>query len=122
MGIISKQRYILTNNSMLLVFCWIKTDIFWEDKVNTAMGFSNMVTFSFFLITVLLTILISLFDMRLYDISFYEAVINIYYSEIAIGRYISFMGAIMGLVSSLIIDFRIRRSKKESNADERSQG
>lgn len=86
------------------------------------MGFSNMVTLSFFLITVLLTILISLFDMRLYDISFYEAVINIYYSEIAIGRYISFIGAIMGLVSSLIIDFRIRRSKKESNADERSQG
>jgi predicted histidine transporter YuiF (NhaC family) len=60
--------------------------------------------------------------MRLYDISFYEAVINIYYSEIAIGRYISFLGAIMGLVSSIIIDYRIRRSKKESNADERTQG
>jgi multisubunit Na+/H+ antiporter MnhF subunit len=48
--------------------------------------------------------------------------INILYTEIAIGRDIALFGAALGFISSVIIDFRIHRSKKESNADERTQG
>ncbi|MCM3690118.1 hypothetical protein [Neobacillus niacini] len=81
-----------------------------------------MVTFAFILLVILLTILIALFDMSLFEFSFFEAMKNILYSEIAIGRYIALFGAVLGLISSVIIDFRIHRSKKESNADERTQG
>jgi hypothetical protein len=81
-----------------------------------------MVTLAYFLLVSLLTILIALFDMSLFEFSFFEAIINILYSEIAIGRYIAILGASLGLISSVIIDFRIHRSKKESNADERTQG
>jgi hypothetical protein len=81
-----------------------------------------MVTLAYFLLLTFLTILIALFDMSLFEFSFFEAMINILYSEIAIGRYISLFGAALGLISSVIIDFRIHRSNKESNADERTQG
>jgi hypothetical protein len=81
-----------------------------------------MVTLAYFLLILLLTILIALFDMSLFEFTFFEAMINIIYSEIAIGRYIALFGAALGLISSVIIDFRIHRSKKESNADERTQG
>ncbi|MFP7295891.1 hypothetical protein [Neobacillus niacini] len=80
-----------------------------------------MVTFSFVALIILLTILIGLFDMRLFEYSFLEAIINILYSEIAIGRYIALFGAALGLISSVIIDMRIHRSKRKSNADERTQ-
>jgi hypothetical protein len=79
-----------------------------------------MVTFSCFLLITLLTFLIALFDMGLFEFSFFEAIINIFHSEIAIGRFIAFLGAALGLFSSVIIDFRIHRSKKTSNADERT--
>lgn len=80
-----------------------------------------MVTFAFLTITTLLIILIALFDMKLFELAFFDALKNIFYSEIAIGRYISFLGAALGMISSLIIDFRIKTSKKESNKDERTQ-
>jgi hypothetical protein len=81
-----------------------------------------MVTLAYFLLLTLLTILITLFDMSLFEFSFFEAMINILYTEIAIGRYIALFGAALGFISSVIIDFRIHRSKKESDADERTQG
>lgn len=80
-----------------------------------------MVTLSFFLLITFLTLLIALFDMSLFEYSFFEAIINILTSEIAIGRYIALMGAALGLISSVIIDVRIHRSKKESNVNERTQ-
>jgi hypothetical protein len=42
-----------------------------------------MVTLAYFLLLTLLTILITLFDMSLFEFSFFEAMINIVYSEIA---------------------------------------
>lgn len=81
-----------------------------------------MVTLSYFLLVISLTLLIALFDMSLFEFSFLEAIINIVYSEVAIGRYIALLGASLGLISSVIIDFRIHRSKKGNNADERTQG
>jgi hypothetical protein len=81
-----------------------------------------MVTLSYFLLISLLTILIAIFDMSLFEFSFFEAMINIFYSVIAIGSYIAILGSSLGLISCVIIDFRIHRSKKESNANERTQG
>jgi hypothetical protein len=84
------------------------------------MGF-YMVTLAFFLLITLLTILIALFDMSLFEFSFFEAMINILFSEIAIGRYIALFGAALGLISSVMIDIRIHRTKKDSNDNERKQ-
>lgn len=78
-----------------------------------------MVTLSFIVLITLLIFLLTLFDMKLFELSFFEAILNILFSEIAIGRYISIFGVALGMISSLIIDYRIITSKKESNTDER---
>jgi hypothetical protein len=80
-----------------------------------------MVTLTFFILITFLTILIALFDMSIFEFTFLEAVINILYSEIAIGRYIALLGTVFGLISSVIIDVRIHRSKKEGTENERTQ-
>ena len=72
-----------------------------------------MVTLSYFLLLVFLSILLALFDIKLFELSFIEAFIRIYSSEIAVGRYISLVGVFFGLIWSVVVDVRIYRSKKE---------
>ncbi|MEH7177406.1 hypothetical protein [Neobacillus vireti] len=73
-----------------------------------------MVTLSFFLLIIFLSTLLALFDMKLYEISFFESIVKIFYSEIAIGRTISLSGAFFGLIWSVVVDFRIYRAKQKN--------
>ncbi|OIK14616.1 hypothetical protein BIV60_11280 [Bacillus sp. MUM 116] len=66
-----------------------------------------MVTLSFILINVFLTGLLALFDMKLFEYNFLEAVRGVLFSEIAAGRYIVLVGVIIGFIASIVIDIRI---------------
>jgi hypothetical protein len=94
-------------------FYWIKTDIYWKHKGNTKWGKNIMVTLSFFLLLMFLSILLALFDMKLFELTFFEALIKIFSSEIAVGGYISIAGAFLGLIWSVVVDVRIYRSNKK---------
>ncbi|MEH7113865.1 hypothetical protein V7124_15940 [Neobacillus niacini] len=72
-----------------------------------------MVTLSYFLLLIFLSILLALFDIKLFELTFFEAIVKIYYSEIAVGRYFSFAGAFLGLIWSVVVDVRIYRSNKK---------
>jgi hypothetical protein len=72
-----------------------------------------MVTLSFFLVLTFLSTLLALFDMKLFEITFFEAIVKIFYSEVAVGRYISLAGAFFGLLWSVVVDVRIHRTNKK---------
>ncbi|MED4203446.1 hypothetical protein [Neobacillus mesonae] len=71
-----------------------------------------MVTLAYFILTVLLTLLIAFFDTRIFEYSYVEALRNLFFTEIAAGKYIVFAGLLVGLMISMIIDVRIFLSKK----------
>lgn len=71
-----------------------------------------MITFAFFLVVTLLSLLLAFFDMMLFEYSFLEALKNLFVSEIAAGRYIVITGAVVGLISSIVLDIRLYLAKK----------
>ncbi len=81
----------------------------------------SMVTFSFVLIALFLTGLLALFDTQLFGYTFISAIQHLLFSEIAAGRYIVITGAIVGLISSVVIDVRIYLSKRKGKNTEGNQ-
>ncbi|WP_258309394.1 hypothetical protein [Cytobacillus oceanisediminis] len=75
-----------------------------------------MVTFSYFAIFTLLALLATLFDMKIFDFTFWEALRNLLFSEVATGRMIILFTIGAGLVSSLIIDYRIFKNRKKTGS------
>lgn len=71
-----------------------------------------MVTLAFFLVIILLSVIVSFFDTMIFGYSFLEAAINLFYTEIAVGKYIVLLGIFSGMISSVIIDIRIHLNKK----------
>lgn len=71
-----------------------------------------MITLAFFLMIILLSVIVSFFDTLIFGYSFWEAFINLFYTEIAVGKYIVMLGILSGLISSVIIDIRIHLNKK----------
>lgn len=72
-----------------------------------------MVTLAFFIVIGLLSILVAFFDTQIFGYSFWEAYVNIFYTEIAVGKYIVITGILFGLISSIIIDIRIYLNKRK---------
>lgn len=75
-----------------------------------------MVTFSFMTIFALMAALAALFDMKILHYTFWEALWNLLFTEIATGRMILVATLLAGLVSSLITDFRILKARKKSGS------
>ncbi|WP_026583415.1 hypothetical protein [Bacillus sp. J33] len=75
-----------------------------------------MVTFSFMTIFALMAALAALFDMKILNYTFWEALWNLLFTEIATGRMILVATLLAGLVSSLITDFRILKARKKSGS------
>ncbi|GLB60002.1 hypothetical protein NCCP133_21340 [Cytobacillus sp. NCCP-133] len=73
-----------------------------------------MVTFCYLAIFGLMAILVTLFDMNIFNFTFWEALKSTLFSEVATGRMILLVTVGVGLVSSMITDFRILKSKKKS--------
>ncbi|MCM3706973.1 MULTISPECIES: hypothetical protein [Cytobacillus] len=71
-----------------------------------------MITFSYLTIFLLLAILSTIFDMRLFNYTFFEALRNLF-SEIATGRMIIIFTILIGLASSTVADFRLLKAKKK---------
>lgn len=74
-----------------------------------------MITLAFLLVSITMTLLLALFDMSVFEYSLLDALKNLYISEIAAGRYIVILGAIVGLASSIVLDIRIYLSKKKNS-------
>ncbi|MEH7107118.1 hypothetical protein [Bacillus sp. JJ1764] len=73
-----------------------------------------MITMAFLLISILLFLLLALFDAHLFHLSIIESLRNILISEISAGRYIVFVGAVFGLIGGFIIDIRLFLNKRRS--------
>ncbi|MBM7691463.1 putative membrane protein [Peribacillus deserti] len=71
-----------------------------------------MLTFSFLLVIFLLTILLAVFDMMILDFSIWEALINLYFPEVATGRSFVYTGVFFGFVICIVGDFRLYKKKK----------
>lgn len=72
-----------------------------------------MITFSYLTIFLLLAILSTIFDMKIFDYTFWEALRNLLFSEIATGRMIIIFTVLIGLASSAVADFRLLNAKKK---------
>lgn len=80
-----------------------------------------MVTLCYFFTFVLLIMLTAFFDMRLFEYSIWEALKNLLYTEIAVGRLIVLIGAVIGLSFSMVADFRLYLKKKKSRQEKGNQ-
>ncbi len=78
-----------------------------------------MVTLAFFIISVLLSIIMIFFDTLIFGYSFWESSLNLFYTEIAVGKYIVFTGAVFGLLASIIIDVRVYLLKRKIGENQR---
>ncbi|MGG5253188.1 hypothetical protein ACQYAD_06805 [Neobacillus sp. SM06] len=78
-----------------------------------------MVTLAFFIISVLLSIIITFFDTVIFGYSFWESYLNLFYTEIAVGKYIVFTGAFFGFLISMIIDLRMYLTKRKIGENQR---
>lgn len=74
-----------------------------------------MVTFCFFLVFLILLMITSIFDMLVYKKNILESLYALLYAYIGAGRYIAYIGAGVGLISSIIIDYRLHKNKKMKN-------
>lgn len=72
-----------------------------------------MVTLAFFIVLILLSIIVAFFDTITLGYSFWGAYVNLFYTEVAIGRYFVLTGLMIGLIGSLIIDLRIHLNKRK---------
>jgi hypothetical protein len=57
--------------------------------------------------------LLSFFDMKLFKFSFFQAMKNIFYTELPSNMVVIFIVLFVGLSSSVVLDFRIYRDKKK---------
>ncbi|MBG9548858.1 hypothetical protein ACOSZF_04825 [Cytobacillus firmus] len=73
-----------------------------------------MITFSYLTIFLLLAILSTIFDMRIFDYTFLEAMRNLLFSEIATGRMIIIFTVLIGLATSAAADFRLMKARKKN--------
>ncbi|WML49488.1 hypothetical protein RCG23_05665 [Neobacillus sp. PS3-34] len=80
-----------------------------------------MVTLCYFFTFVLLIMLTAFFDMRLFEYSIWEALKNLLYTEIAVGRLIVLIGAVIGLSFSMVADIRLYLKKKKSRQEKGNQ-
>lgn len=72
-----------------------------------------MVTLAYFLILFMLSMITAIFDMFILEYSFWISLKNLFFSEIAVGRNTVWAGAIVGLLSSIIIDVRLYLNNKK---------
>lgn len=75
-----------------------------------------MVTFSYLTIFTLMALLATVFDMKIFDFTFWEALRNLLFSEVATGRMIILVTIAIGLVSSIVTDFRIFKARKQAGS------
>lgn len=71
-----------------------------------------MVTLCFFLIFILLLTITTLFDLAVYKKDISETLHSLLFSYVGSGRYIAYLGAGVGLFSSIITDYRLYKNKK----------
>jgi hypothetical protein len=81
-----------------------------------------MVTLAFIMVSTSLFVLTILFDLFIFKSTFLEAVLNIFYAEIAAGRVIALFVLFLGLSSSLFIDIRLHKSKRAEKAQQKGSG
>jgi uncharacterized membrane protein YeiB len=81
-----------------------------------------MVTFSFILVSASMFVMTLLFDMFVFKSTVREAVLNIFYAEIAAGRVIALFVFFLGLGSSLLIDLRLHKKKRAEKAQQKGSG
>lgn len=79
-----------------------------------------MVTFAYIFTMVLLTIFTAGFDMILFHYGFSEALLNIYNSEVFIGRLFVVIGLVIGFAYSITTDIRLFRKKRRRTVNEES--
>lgn len=71
-----------------------------------------MVTLCFFLIFILLLTITIIFDLAIYRKSTLETLHMLLYAYVGVGRYFAYIGAGIGLISSIIIDYRLLKNNK----------
>ena len=74
---------------------------------------NKMVTLSFLLVFILLNSLTILIDIVLFHYSFSKELGNLYYINPLFGRISLYCMMIIGLASSIIIDIRIKKNKRQ---------
>lgn len=78
-----------------------------------------MVTFCFFLVFFLLLVVTTVFDMLIYKKSLFETLYMLLHAYIGAGRSLVYLGAALGLMSAMIIDYRLHKRKKMKKVSER---
>jgi len=71
-----------------------------------------MVTFCFFLIFVLLLTITTIYDMVIYQKTILQTLHMLLFTYVGAGRYIAYIEAGIGLIYSIIIDYRLHQNKK----------
>jgi hypothetical protein len=72
-----------------------------------------LISLLYFLLFASLYGLLSFFDRKLFNISFFQAMKNISYMELPSNTVVIFIVLFVGLSSSVVLDFRIYREKKK---------
>jgi hypothetical protein len=75
-----------------------------------------MITLSYLAIFLLLAILCTIFDMKIFDNTFLVALRNLLFSEVATGRMIVIITVMIGFASSAAIDFHLWKARKKKRA------
>ncbi|KAF0820707.1 MULTISPECIES: hypothetical protein [unclassified Cytobacillus] len=75
-----------------------------------------MITFSYLAIFLLLAILCTIFDMKIFDETFFEALRNLLFSEVATGRMIVIVTVMIGIASSAAVDFHLWKARKKNRS------
>jgi hypothetical protein len=73
-----------------------------------------LVTLVYIMIFILLSVLFSLFDMKLFNYSYFHAMWNLFYTEMSSGIHFLLLFSFIGLVLCVFIDIRIYLNKKKS--------
>jgi uncharacterized membrane protein YeiB len=81
-----------------------------------------MVTLGFISICVSMSVLTIIFDIFVFKSTVLDAVLNIFYAEIAAGRIITIAAFLLGLGSSLVADYRLYKKKKSQKTQQKESG
>jgi hypothetical protein len=69
-----------------------------------------------------MSVLTIVFDLFVFKSTIREAMLNIFYAEIAAGRIIAIAAFLLGLGSSLVADYRLYRNKKAQKTQQKESG
>lgn len=77
-----------------------------------------MVTFCFFLIFSLLLVVTTIFDMLIYKKDIFDTLHMLLYTFAGAGRYLAYIGAALGLVTAIAVDYRLSKHKRRKKVPE----